>query len=46
MRRPTRVLQLLGLLRLPVPVMVAALAAQAFIVTQIGVRLGTMSVNE
>ncbi len=29
-----------GLLRLPVPAMVIAIAAQAFIVTQIGVRLG------
>jgi putative Mn2+ efflux pump MntP len=30
-----------GLLRLPVPAMVIAIAAQAFIITQIGVRLGT-----
>ena len=29
-----------GLLRLPVPAMVIAIAAQAFIVTQIGLRLG------
>jgi len=29
-----------GLLRLPIPAMVIAIAAQAFIVTQIGLRLG------
>jgi manganese efflux pump family protein len=29
-----------GLLRLPIPAMVIAIAVQAFIVTQIGVRLG------
>jgi manganese efflux pump family protein len=30
-----------GLLRLPIPALVIALAAQAFIVTQIGIRLGS-----
>jgi putative Mn2+ efflux pump MntP len=29
-----------GLLRLPIPAMVIAIAAQAFLVTQIGLRLG------